>query len=40
MASYDRIFETHNLTSEMVKGQGQELSFLEYMKRIYTFRPD
>jgi hypothetical protein len=40
MASYDRIFETHNLTSEMVKGQGQELSFLEYMKRIYSFRRD
>jgi len=40
MASYDRIFETHNLTSEMVKGRGQELSFLEYMRRIYTFRQD
>ena len=22
LASYDRMFETHNLTSEMVKGQG------------------
>lgn len=40
MASYDRIFETHNLTSEMVKGQGQELSFMEYMRRIYSFRKD
>ncbi len=40
MCSYDRIFETHNLTSEMVKGEGQELSFIEYMKRIYNFRQD
>jgi len=24
----------------MVKGKGQELSFAEYMKRIYTFRRD
>lgn len=40
MASYDRIFETHNLTSEMVKGRGQELSFVEYMRRLYSFRAD
>jgi glycerol-3-phosphate O-acyltransferase len=40
MTSYDRIFETHNLTSEMVKGKGEELTFMEYMKRIYSFRKD
>jgi len=42
MVSYDRIFETQNLTSEMVKGKGKghELSFFEYMHRIYTFRQD
>lgn len=40
MTSYDRIFETRNLTSEMVKGNGHELSFAEYMRRIYTFRQD
>lgn len=40
MTSYDRIFETRNLTSEMVKGKGHELSFAEYMRRIYTFRSD
>lgn len=40
MTSYDRIFEMQNLTSEMVKGVGHNLSFVEYMKRIYTFRKD
>ena len=40
MVSYDRIFETHNLTSEMVKGQGQELSITEYIKRMHNFKKD
>ena len=40
MISYDRIFEHHNLTSEMIKGRGQELSFAEYIKRTYLFRQD
>ena len=40
MISYDRIFELHNLTSEMVKGSGKELSFAEYLKRMYTFNRD
>ena len=40
MVSYDRIFEHHNLTSEMVKGQGQELSITEYIKRMHSFKKD
>jgi glycerol-3-phosphate O-acyltransferase len=40
MISYDRIFETMNLTSEMIKGKGDQLSFMEYMRRIYTFKAD
>lgn len=40
MTSYDRIFETHNLTSEMVKGKGHSLNFLEYMKKTYLFKKD
>lgn len=32
MVSYDRIFETDNLTSEMVRGKGKTLSSIEYVK--------
>lgn len=40
MTSYDRIFETQNLTAEMIKGSGTELTFTEYFKRLYTYRND
>ena len=38
MVSYDRIFETHNLTSEMVKGEGGVLTVPEYFKRTLKFK--
>lgn len=42
MTSYDRIFETHNLTSEMVKGtgHGQQLSFFESLRKLYGLKKD
>lgn len=40
MASYDRIFETGNLTQEMVNGKITELSFVEALKRIQGLSPD
>jgi hypothetical protein len=38
MISYDRIFETNNLTSEMVKGTGGEMTVGEYVRRIANYR--
>ena len=38
MTSYDRIFETSNLTSEMVKGKGNQLQSIEYLKQLYHYR--
>jgi len=40
MTSYDRIFETNNLTSEMIKGNGGDLNFAEYFRRVWAYRPD
>lgn len=40
MASYDRIFETGNLTQEMVKGKITELSFAETLQRVRDLKTD
>ena len=40
MISYDRIFETHNVTSEMVKAKDKELGFFKNMRRINHQKAD
>ena len=39
MASYDRLFETHNLTQEMVKDKRLE-SFMDSVKKVNYFKKD